>query len=335
MEDRLVFLVSPLRSGSTLLQRMLSGHDAIYSRSECHLLTPLAHLGYFRSVDAAPYHVGNTERAAREVVERLPRGEEDYLEACRAYADRIYAGLLEGTGKRLLLDKTPAYALVGDFVRRLYPEARYVVLTRHPMAVLHSFATTFAGGDYRRAWEKQPVLDRYVPAVADMLRADVSRVHVRYEDVVADPERQLYRIFDFLGLEHDPSVVRYGEHDDPRDHGLGDPKVHERSRPSEEPVLSWARAMARSRRRAAFARGVAAGLDPADLEAWGYPAESLFDPLEEARGRRRSGGVSRALRGYRLKRRLLGAIRRLLRRLPPMRGLVRGLRDGCERLLAS
>ena len=39
MQDRLIFLIAPPRSGSTLLMRMLSSHSAIYSRAEPHLLT--------------------------------------------------------------------------------------------------------------------------------------------------------------------------------------------------------------------------------------------------------------------------------------------------------
>ncbi len=35
--------------------RMLSSHSAIYSRPEPHLLTPLAHLGFYDTVDKAPF----------------------------------------------------------------------------------------------------------------------------------------------------------------------------------------------------------------------------------------------------------------------------------------
>ena len=41
MQDRLIFLVSPPRAGSTLLQRMLASHAEIFSPPEPHLLTPL------------------------------------------------------------------------------------------------------------------------------------------------------------------------------------------------------------------------------------------------------------------------------------------------------
>ena len=55
METKLIFVIGPPRSGSTLLQRMLSSHSAIFSCPELHIITPLAHLGYYKTVDKAPY----------------------------------------------------------------------------------------------------------------------------------------------------------------------------------------------------------------------------------------------------------------------------------------
>ena len=65
MESRLIFVIGPPRSGTTLLMRMLSSHSAVYSRAEPHLLTPLAHLGYFDTVDAAPFDHLQAAQAVR------------------------------------------------------------------------------------------------------------------------------------------------------------------------------------------------------------------------------------------------------------------------------
>jgi len=140
VEDRLVFLIGAPRSGTTLLARMLGAHSMVYQRAEPHLITPIAHLGYFGKVQKAPYDQNNVEQALREFVADLPRGEADYLDALRAYTDTMYARIMAtAPGKRLFLDKTPAYALVLPFLTKLYPKARYVVLTRHQLAILSSY----------------------------------------------------------------------------------------------------------------------------------------------------------------------------------------------------
>ncbi|TMA36949.1 MAG: sulfotransferase, partial [Deltaproteobacteria bacterium] len=137
-----------------------------------------------------------------EFVTDLPRGEADYLDALRAYTDTMYERMLStAPGKRFFLDKTPAYALVLPFLVKLYPEARYVVLTRHPLAVLSSWVESFFDGDYQVALDHNPLLARYVPALARMLRErPVPFVHVRYEELVREPEANFRRICEHLDI---------------------------------------------------------------------------------------------------------------------------------------
>src|SRR5436305_1109329 len=100
MQDRLIFLIGAPRSGTTLLARMMGAHSAIYQRAEPHLITPIAHLGFYGNVQKAPYDPFNAEQAIHEFVAALPRGEEDYLDALRAYTERGDApqGLGDPTG---------------------------------------------------------------------------------------------------------------------------------------------------------------------------------------------------------------------------------------------
>ena len=203
MERSLILVIGPPRSGSTLLMRMLSSHSAIYSRAEPHLLTPLAHLGYFETVDTAPFDHLQAQQSVREFVAELPGGEADYLAACRAYTDILYGRMLvaRGKGKPFFLDKTPANALVLPFISKLYPGARYVVLTRHPAAIWSSYANSFFDGDYVAARKHNPVLNRYVPAMASFMREQpVPYVRVGYEELVQNPEQEMRRVFEYLGV---------------------------------------------------------------------------------------------------------------------------------------
>src|SRR5215475_9242320 len=131
---------------------MIGAHSLIYGRPEPHLITPLAHLGYYAKVDKAPYDAVLAAEAQREFVERLPHGEQDYIDACRAYCDTLYLRMLSTQpGKSIFLDKTPAYALILDFISKIYPTAKYVMLTRHPLAVFSSYAESFFNSDYAPA----------------------------------------------------------------------------------------------------------------------------------------------------------------------------------------
>ena len=207
MDDRLLFIIGSPRSGSTLLARMLGAHPQIFAPAEPHLLTPLAHLGYFARVDEAPYDPIIAQGGIRELVEALPGGESDYVAALRGYTDAVYEAMREPSGARYLLDKTPAYALVLPFVATLYPGARYIVLTRHPLAVWSSYVESFFDGDHDTAHAFNPVLERYVPAIGRFLReASVPQSHVRYEDLVEDPEGQMRKLCEFVELDEETAT---------------------------------------------------------------------------------------------------------------------------------
>jgi hypothetical protein len=316
VQDRLVFLIGAPRSGTTLLARMLSAHSQIYGRAEPHLITPIAHLGYFGKVQKAPYDQNNVEQAIREIVAEIPRHEAGYLEALRAYTDSIYAQLMElaPPGKRLFLDKTPAYALVLPFLTKLYPQAKYVVLTRHPLAVLSSYAESFFGGDYRVALEHNPILQRYVPELARLVRDEpVPNVWVRYEELVKEPDVHFRRICDHLGVPFEAGAITYGESGEAFK-GLGDPTgVARHTRPVTSSVSRWAAEIASSTDTLALVSRVLDELDPADLEALGHPRERIVAQLEAARGAPVPVKTRAPLR-YQLERRLLVAVRRNIHR---------------------
>lgn len=334
MDDKVIFVIGPPRSGSTLLARMIGAHSLIYGRPEPHLLTPLAHLGYYAKVDKAPYDAVLAAEAQRDFVRDLPRGEQDYIDACRAYCDTLYLRMLASKpDKRLFLDKTPAYALVLDFIARIYPSAKYVVLTRHPLAVFSSYAESFFNGDYAAAQAYNPILERYVPALAKFLRErPVPLYHVVYEQLVAAPERMLAEIFAFLDVPNEPQAVDYGLQE-PTAQGLGDPiGVGKHSRPTTESVDKWALEIASAPDRLQLCRELIARLDPDDLAIWGHPLASLWEPLDTA-GASGHKPARKALDRYRIERFLIVKLRALVQHRPLLRRWLGTVRLGADVLL--
>ncbi len=303
---------------------MIGSHSAILGRPEPHLLTPLAHLGYYDKVDKAPYDAVLAAESVREFVADLPGGEADYIAACRAYTDLLYGRMLEtAPGKSLFLDKTPAYALVLDFIERIYPQARYVVLTRHPLAVFSSFAESFFNGDYEAAHAYNPILERYVPAIARFLRsARAPFHHVVYEDMVSDPASHLARIFEFIGVANEPDAVNYGK-SAPVAKGLGDPiGVAKHDRPSTESIEKWAAEIAAQPARLELCRRMIEGLSPDDLATWGHPlGDAFWAPLERAAGAA-VAPAKKSFDRYRLQRAAIIRGRALVRKSPRLRGLL-------------
>jgi len=332
MQERMVFVISPPRSGSTMLQRMLGSHSQIYTHPEPHIVAPLAHLGYYANVDKAPYDHINAAEAIREYVEELPNKENDYLDACRAYLDVLYGRMVDKSGRKTMLDKTPANALVLPFLSRVYPEARYVVLTRHPLAVLSSYAGSFFEGDYDAAVAFNDILGRYVPAMAKFLRERPAPVyHIKYEDLVKQPEAKMAEIFAFLGLPNEEGAVDYGKHDHVVK-SYGDPKASAESRPTTKSVSTWAVELASDAHKLEIARRVVEPLAPEDVAAWGYDKERLFDKIADVSGEQPKKNKKWMLNSYRLKRKVFMALRKDIHEKPLGKALKR-VKYFCDVLL--
>ncbi len=335
LEEQLVFIISPPRAGSTLLNRMLGSHEDVYAPEEPHLLTPLAHLGYYEMVREAPYDPSISQRGQRAFVEALPGGEADYLDALRAYTDTLYERALAPTGAKALLDKTPAYALVLPFIAKLYPKAKFIVLTRHPLAVWSSVVESFFDGDHEAAHAHNPIIERYVPAIARFLETSpVPYCHVRYEDLVQDPEAWMKRICDYVGLEFDPGIVDYGERGGAQQsaRGLGDPMtVARESRPTTASLAKWATEMTGRPDKVAQCRAILAELGDAELETWGHSRAAMCAELDAIDLEGQPGPVKPTTR-YTLERRVLVNVRRRVGDNALGR-LVRKVREACDILL--
>jgi len=336
MSVQMLFVIGSPRSGSTMLERILESHSIVKGGPEPHLLTPLAHLGVWENVEKAPYDHILAAEAQRLFVQQLPNREQDYWLACRAYCEVLYGRYLEGGPESICLDKTPAYALILPFMMKVFPDAKYIVLTRHPLATFSSYANSFFDGDYQAAQHYNPILNRYVPAIAAFLRqTGVPYVHVRYEDLVKDPETWMERIYEHVGIPFERETIDYGKQqpDSAKPNGLGDPiGVRQHTRPTTSSVKKWAAELATDPAKRNLMHDVIAQIDPQDLATCGYPVETLWKPLEEL-GDGRPARTKPKFSRYRLQRMLIVRLRALAQRSRLFRNVLEKLRLACNVLL--
>jgi hypothetical protein len=200
--------------------------------------------------------------------------------------------------------------LVLGFLAKVYPRAKYIVLTRHPLAVLSSYADSFFEGDYDAAVAFNNVLGRYVPAMAEFLRRQsVPMHHIRYEDLVRDPETRMAEIFEFLGLPNEQGAVDYGKHKHV-EKSYGDPKVKQESRPTTKSVSKWAVELAGDAHKLDIARKVVSPLDAEDIATWGYDKETLFDKIATVSGEAPKKDRRWSWNSYRIKRKIFMILRK-------------------------
>jgi len=333
---KMLFVIGAPRSGTTMLERMLSSHSMVQGGPEPHLLTPLAHLGVWDKVDKAPYDHVLAAESQKLFVEQLPRQEQDYWDACRAYCEVLYGRYLEVKGGRpVCLDKTPAYGLILPFLMKVFPDAKYVVLTRHPLAMFSSFANSFFDGDYQAAQQYNPIIKRYVPALAAFLRQrEVPFIHVRYEDLVKDPATWFEKICTYIEIPFEKEAIDYGkqQREEPVK-GLGDPiGVQQHDRPTTASVKKWVNELATDPAKLHLMQDIIRQVDPGDLDTLGYPPDQLWKPLEEGRNDAVAPKKPKLDR-YRLQRKLIVLLRARAQEGGPFRKLLEKARLVCDVLL--
>ncbi len=224
-----LFVLSPPRSGSTLLRVMLGGHPGLFSPPELELLsynTMAERKAAFPGRDS--FWLEGVIRAVMEARGCGPDEAKALVEVAEAEdwtTQRFYGWLQEmigGVAGRMLVDKTPSYALNPSLLRRAeeaFDRPLYIHLIRHPYGMIRSFEEAKLDQLFFRDHRTLHRFGRRELAeliwlvshqtVSDFL-ADVpkERQHwVRYEDLVREPEKELRRLCASLGLDFHPDMA--------------------------------------------------------------------------------------------------------------------------------
>ena len=196
-----IFIFSLPRSGSTLLQRILSTHSEIATISEPWLLLPFYYVLEERSVYAEYGHL-TTHRAFKNVISNLPNGIEDYYASVQNFAHDIYQKLNTG-GAHYFLDKTPRYHLIASHIIRTFPSAKFIFLWRHPLAVVASLMTLSSEkGTWKDLHRYSIDLFKGFDNLFQSFTAYGDRcISICYEDLIQSPQDTLSRLEEYLEIE--------------------------------------------------------------------------------------------------------------------------------------
>lgn len=284
--ENLIFLVSQPRAGSTLLQLMLSGHPEVATTSE-----PWVALHPFFALRKeglrAVYDARLSFKATEEFLRQAGVDEAFYKEQVGEFLVRLYNHAASHFGKRYFLDKTPRYYHIIEDLLEVFPEARFIVLFRNPLAVLSSILKTWVKDDILALSEYR---DDLVTAPGKMLGA-VSEgrgnvLKVNYEQLIKAPESELGRICGFLGIDYSGKMLEYGERSD-RDWKFGDPVgVHKSAVPTPASLDKWKQGF-NTPQLAYVARSYLDELGPELVAEMGYDFSELeahINPPEDTSG---------------------------------------------------
>jgi tetratricopeptide (TPR) repeat protein len=197
-----IFVVGLPRSGSTLIEQILSSHAEIEGTEELPYIGSIA-----REIERQQ---GKPDGLTYPEVLKLPSPAlfsafgEEYL--ARAAVHRKL-------NRRFFIDKEPPNWFHVGLIHLLLPNARIIDARRHPAACCFSmFKQYFSSKPRPRLAELARFYRDYVELMAHFDRVLPGKVHrVIYEEIVADPEREIRRMLDYLGLPFQESCLQFHE----------------------------------------------------------------------------------------------------------------------------
>ncbi len=204
-----IFIVGLPRTGTTLVDRILSSHPDVVSAGELNTFAGLVKAGAGSSSNL----VLDAETLCNAVGADLAGIGRAYIEATRRLA----------RGAERFTDKMPLNFFYVRLIHRALPNARIVVLRRDPLdSCLSNFRQLFATGfsyynyslDIDDTAEYYEGFDELLAAWREHVPA--SRFfELHYEDIVHDQENQTRRLLDFCGLTWDEACLRFHENTAP------------------------------------------------------------------------------------------------------------------------
>ena len=195
-----IFILGMPRSGSTLIEQVLSSHSQIEGCGELAAIITLTSTLARKKPGSLHY---------TEIFEQLDADELTGLGRSYLHSAENHCS----DGCQYFTDKMPANFPHAGFIHSILPHAKIIDARRGPLATcVANYRQLFAQGKYQSydLSELGQYYLQYVEMMAhwdDVLPGKVLRV--QYEDVVADLEGQVRRLLDFCELPFESSCVEF------------------------------------------------------------------------------------------------------------------------------
>ena len=206
-----VFILGFPRSGTTLIEQVLTAHPQISAGGELPFVHEWQALIAERLSDAQPFRHPAALIEAFEAHDLSGALRDHYLGRAEAY------GLIQN-GRPFFTDKMPLNEVWLPLIRLAFPEAAIIRMVRHPLDVALSMLSHNLTHGYNSGYRPETII-AHMAAMQDLTRhydtlPGTPVLTLKYEDFVADQEGRTRQLLDHVGVAFDPATLRF--HDNRR-----------------------------------------------------------------------------------------------------------------------
>ncbi len=196
-----IFIVGLPRSGSTLVDRILSSHSAVASAGELNCFA-------FALVEAIRRRCGTAPLTRRDLVAQSAHL--DFAALGRDYLERARAAGVREAG---FTDKMPLNYLYCGLIHLALPHARIIHVSRAPMAACYAIYKSLFDEGYPFSYDMGELGQYYLAyrRLMEHWRAALSGAiyELSYEALVADQIAETRRLLEFCGLDWQDACVEF------------------------------------------------------------------------------------------------------------------------------
>ncbi len=197
-----VFIVGLPRTGTTLVDRILSSH------------TEVASLGEISDLASAIVRLAGPVQNRMELIEKS--AEINFVSLSKQYAKSTSE---RGLDAPVLIDKTPANFLYLGIIARAMPDARIVHLKRHPLDACYAIYKTLFRMGYPYSYRLDQLADYYIAYEKLMTHwhevMPGQILDLQYENLVHGTKTEARKLLAHCGLEWHDAVLAFHENTSP------------------------------------------------------------------------------------------------------------------------
>ena len=199
IDENLIFLIGFPRSGTTLLDTILSSHNKILTVEEMPMVNKMKSI------------LGHNITS-----KKLTKLNQDKIQECeKAYFSELSKHININDTEKLIIDKLPLNIIDVHLINSIFPASKFILVLRHPCdTVLSCLMQSFDMNDAMASFldlKETAELYNLVMTLWKIFeeRLDLDFHTIKYENLIDDLEKETTLLLNFLDLEWDENIKNY------------------------------------------------------------------------------------------------------------------------------